>query len=176
MIRSLRWALFWGAAMSGGGKSRLTRRVVAALAALLGACAGAPSDPTAAMPPAVVEAATVAWLDAGHQPPACVAPRVLHVDFERFAAECGKPSCADPAVSTDTAVCAHACTWIDLDPAASVVFYAGAATAASGREAESTTRVMAHEVFHAWRDCTYGEPDHGHQHAETWITAMEHVQ
>jgi hypothetical protein len=143
-----------------------------ALALALAACAGAPDDGTTPMPAAEVEAIRAAWLGAGHLPPTCDAPTISTVDFATFAAMCERPSCADPTVTRDTPVCAHACTLIAWE-APSTLYWAGEATEASGRDWEPASVVWAHETMHAWRDCTYGEPDYNHLHEETWITAMD---
>jgi hypothetical protein len=145
-------------------------------AAALAACAGTAADPTEPMPPAIEAAARGAWLASGHRPPKCEAPRLEHVELADFAALCERPSCADPAVTPATPVCAHACTLLGVTPEESVVFFAGLATVASGRELESPRAILAHETYHAWRDCTYSDPDYAHAHGETWVTAMDLIR
>lgn len=154
---------------------KLAPVVLALVALTVTACAADTTAPEGTPIPAGIAAdIRAAWLGAGHLEPACALPTVLRVDFATFATECERPSCADPTVTPDTPVCAHACTRIGVD--ANVIMWAGEALPSSGRVIEATPVVWAHETYHAWRDCTYLSPDYYHLHSETWTDAMDRIR
>jgi len=150
----------------------LSEAFLLCVALLCPSCAQPVTIPAGAEPilAEVLEEARAAWAAQGLPAPEgerCAAPLWVRVSFEEFRDQCPRSSCAEPGARPET--CAHACTeW--LSDTIKVAYFAGEVPQ-EGRAFvrwEPEAVLQAHETYHVWADCTLGDMDAEHTHAEIW--------
>lgn len=140
-------------------------RVVVLLALLLSACA------TEFQPENVFnfDSSPVrdAWMAAGLPDPiSCPTVRAAVVSDDEFLEACGHPTC----FAGLNLECAWACV-IGSESDAPIALYTGGIPP-GGLSTHTDEHEQAHETFHVWSHCLFGDVDYPHTQRQIWDHAM----